>query len=221
MTNGSKGLYFNADKLPNATEAYVCWIDVMGMGPTMSRSTKTAANFIFKLHTAVVNSQTDGVKLFPVMDGVYATSNDKDEILSFLISVFGDLAEEFIYEENNPYRFIPKGAVAYGPVIDGGNVGSGASRDLADEEEYKSSILLGIPVIQAFKSEDSAPPFGVHVHESARTFSSDDDDPMPYVWWDWFINLDLDGNLEDELMSYYEWCESNSNKISYPSEKNK
>jgi hypothetical protein len=43
-------LLFNADHLPETASEYVAWVDVMGTQVSMSRSIKTTANFIFKLH---------------------------------------------------------------------------------------------------------------------------------------------------------------------------
>jgi hypothetical protein len=135
-------LYFNAKELPESTPEYVAWVDVMGTQSVMSRSLSIAANFIFKLHTAALDAQkkTDGnIHLYPVMDGLYASSSSQEAILYFLRSVFCKIAETLILEENNMYRFIVRGALAFGPIIHGKNVSEKTSNVLGCEPgiQYK------------------------------------------------------------------------------------
>ena len=61
MTNSNtpSGLYFNVATVPNNVaerDTYVCWIDVMGTSSIMSRSLRTGANFVMKLHRAVMET---------------------------------------------------------------------------------------------------------------------------------------------------------------------
>ena len=56
----------------------------MGIQSAMGRSLDVAANFIFKLHIAVLESldalpdhQRRNIYLYPVMDGVYFVTNDQ------------------------------------------------------------------------------------------------------------------------------------------------
>jgi len=110
-------LIVNANHLPSPQNEYVCWIDAMGVQSMMSRSLKITANFIFKIHIAAVTSANDHVKLYPVMDGLYASSSDKNSIIGFIKDVFRAIADEFIQQQHIYYRFLIKGALAFGPVI--------------------------------------------------------------------------------------------------------
>lgn len=112
-------LTFHAGYLPQALPEYIAWVDVMGTQASMSRSLAISANFIFKLHTAALQAPNQNVTLYPVMDGFYASSSDKGEILDFLRSVFQEVAAEFNGEPVEHHRFIIKGALAFGPVIHG------------------------------------------------------------------------------------------------------
>jgi hypothetical protein len=47
---------FHAGELPVSRSQYVGWIDAMGIQSAMGRSIDVAANFVFKLHIAVLES---------------------------------------------------------------------------------------------------------------------------------------------------------------------
>ena len=71
--------YFNGSSLPkNPAPEYVVWVDVMGTQARMSRSLEQSANFVFKLHVAAISAieavPGDGLNVYPVMDGFYASS---------------------------------------------------------------------------------------------------------------------------------------------------
>jgi hypothetical protein len=175
------------------------------------------ANFIFKLHTAALNAPTKGVTLYPVMDGFYASSADKGGMLDFLRSVFQQVAREFNREKAEHYRFLIKGALAFGPVIHGSTVPAEASKTIAKFPSYRDSLLLGLPMVQAHIGERSAPPFGVFVHESARSFSSPGQTPIHNVWWKWKDkkNDPTWTDLEKNLIGHLEWCLERAGEIEY------
>src|SRR6202790_5750681 len=87
-------LGFNADDLPEMRSEYVAWVDVMGTQVSMSRSISATANFIFKLHIAALKAQIAGMRIYPVMDGFYASTPEKNKMLAFLRGVFRSVAEE-------------------------------------------------------------------------------------------------------------------------------
>jgi predicted RNA-binding protein with TRAM domain len=72
-------------------------------------------------------------------------------------------------------------------------------------------------MVQAFEYEREAPPFGVYVHESARSFAPDErnEEPFNYVWWKWFQPVDraIAVELREILDEYYEWATNNSRRI--------
>ena len=204
---------FNARELPSPKSEYVCWIDVMGTQSIMARSIKVTANFVFKLHAAAVSCQVSNVKLYPIMDGLYVASPSKQAITDFIKYVFKTLADNFV-SENIEHRFLIKGALAYGPVIHGDNVPDVACPVLSQNANYRASILLGLPMVNAFKSENLAPPFGVYIHESARTFSSSGTEPFHHVWLRWFQATSRQSYL-DAVIAYFDWCLARPNYIQY------
>lgn len=134
-----------------------------------------AANFVFKLHITVLESvdalrsrQRTDLRLYPVMDGVYFVTSDQRALFRFLQQVFGRLASEFVETTEMRHRFLVRGALACGPVVHGFQLPESASATLAAHPEYQSSVLLGLPMIQAYLAERLAPPFSVYVHESAE-----------------------------------------------------
>ena len=214
-------LYFNAAHLTAAAPEYVAWIDIMGTQASMSRSIKATANFIFKLHTAALTAPREHVRLYPVMDGLYAASPRKTDMLNFIRSVFLQVAEEFTQTADSNHRFMIRGGLAFGPVIHGANVAERASPVLHQNQEYRQAILLGMPMVQAHLSESSAPPFGVAVHESARAFSQNRQEPLHAIWWKWKSaeNQAQWDALREAVGNHLSWCEERSLAIGYPPER--
>src|SRR5438309_875923 len=102
--------------------------------------------------------------------------------LNFLRGVFGALGHEFNVTEENRFRFIVRGGLAFGPAIHGADVPAAASSVVAGPRQYRDSILLGMPMVQAHLAEADAPPFGVFVHESARAFAPRGEEPLHDRW---------------------------------------
>lgn len=208
---------FNANLLPEPTNEYVAWIDIMGIQSAMGRSLSISANFIFKLHIAALATPRDGVQLYPVMDGFYATSTSKDGILNFLRTVLSKVGQEFLDTAEPLHRFIVRGALAFGPIVHGSQVSNEVDQGLVGNDQYKSAIFLGMPVVQAYLGEHNAPPFGIFVHESARAFAPDGTQPFHHVWWKW-VTPDVGNvwnNLLERLNSHYEWCAERPNRLLY------
>jgi hypothetical protein len=222
---------FSSEGLPVSLTQYVGWIDAMGIQSAMGRSIDVAANFIFKLHIAVLESmdslsarQRESISLYPVMDGVYFVTNDQQALIRFLRLVFGRLAREFVETPEMKHRFLVRGALACGPVVHGLELPESASATLAAHREYRSSILIGLPMIQAYLTERLAPPFSMYVHESARAFAPEATPIIRATWWRWFATPaderwpDLAPRLRDELRSYFKWCEDRATEIGYDAE---
>lgn len=213
-------LYFNATHLPQATFEYVVWVDIMGTQSAMSRSLRATANFIFKLHTAAIEAPPGTLSLYPVMDGLYAASPSQQNMLQFLRAVFQSVAEEFNNTADPIHRFIIRAGLAFGPAIHGRNVQNQASNTLADHAAYRDSILLGLPMVQAHLSEQSAPPFGVFVHESARSFAPTGHEPLHQAWWRWAnINQPTWAALSEKLPEHLDWCAKRAIPLGYASDR--
>lgn len=213
-------MYFNARHLPDPNNEYVAWVDVMGTQASMARSVRTTANFVFKLHIAALEARNHNqdIVLYPVMDGFYASGSNQNSFVSFLRKVYEQAAREFVEEEENIHRFCIRGAVAFGPVYHGQSISEKASPVLAANEDYRSAVLLGLPMVQAHLGEGLAPPFGLFVHESARTFAPEGTEPFHAMWWYW-------GNAESRttwiklkpaMEDYLSWCKARSRSLDYP-----
>ena len=222
---------FYAAGLPISPSQYVGWIDAMGIQSAMGRSMDVAANFVFKLHIAVLesvdallNHQRENIYLYPVMDGVYFVTNDQPALFRFLRRVFGCLAREFVETAEMRHRFLVRGALACGPVVHGFQLPEGASAVLHNHPRYRDSILVGLPMIQAYLTERLAPPFSIYVHESARAFAPEVRRPIRATWWRWFATPaddrwpDLAPQLRVALRDYFAWCEPRAAEIGYDAE---
>jgi hypothetical protein len=221
-------IYFNSQHLPSAQLEYVSWIDIMGVGAAMSRSVDAVANYIFKLHSAAASCHKTGITLYPVMDGVYVSTSDQTMMLDFVKDLFEECADEFLaVPQSRPlHRFIVRAAIAFGPVIHGNSVPSQAFHNaqsqnpFAAHANYQNSIILGPPMVQAHLSEQFAPPFGVYIHESARTFAPTGANPIHCAWWRWASKTDQRWrDLRSRLKTHYKWCQNNSEDIAYPVER--
>jgi hypothetical protein len=223
-------IFFDSRQLPQATPEYVVWLDVMGIGPTMGRSVDQAANFIFKFHVAACQNTKPLMHLYPVMDGLYATSPDQDEMLDFLAEVFDACAGEFLAtpQADFQHRFLPRGALSFGPTIHGSALSPNATQpgwgpviSFSSNVQYKASILIGLPMILAHGTEKLAPPFGLYVHESARSFCPPKCQPIHFRWWKWGMRT-IAGHapanwtgLSVEVADYFQRCHDNSYAIEY------
>jgi len=215
-------VYFNSQLLPGApAPEYVTWIDVMGIQSAMSRSLHISANFVFKMHAAALQAPHGTVRLYPVMDGMYATSPDQTAMLDFLRSVLEQVADEFVNEQEPLHRFVVKGALAFGPIIHGAHIPAVAANVFQNNLGHKDSIVLGLPIVQAHQHENLAPPFGIYVHESARSFAPAGIPPLKHVWWRWSRNANdpLWSNTRTAVAAHYEWCASRPETLLYAIER--
>lgn len=209
--------YFDAKLLPQASDAYIAWLDVMGVRATMLRSLPVTANFVFKLYVAVLEAPRQNIRLYPVMDGVFIVTPSRDELRAFLMEVFVRLADLFVTTQQNEHRFLVKCSVAFGGVIHGSQVPPNVSNVFQQHHAYKDSILLGMPVVYAVQGEPRAAPFGVFVHDSARDFLFAAERKRSHIWWSWFLpgqNQKAQA-LRGALPDYFSWCEARAGAIDY------
>lgn len=183
----------------------------------MARSLPISANFILKFHALALRQSGPLLQLFPVMDGLYATSADQDVMKKYLRDLFSGLADMFVAEQENKHRFLVRAGLAYGPVISGAEVAKEACAEIVAAPDYARTLLMGIPMIQAHLGERRAPPFGCFVDESARAFAPAGRQPLHDLWWPWFepTSLQLGKSLRKELRSYFEWAAGRSGAIDY------
>jgi hypothetical protein len=218
-----RGVFFDSRLVGEPEYNYVCWLDVMGTRNQMERSVPTAATFIFKLHCAVLEAYDElecraGLRLYPVMDGVYIASRRRGPLQTLLNQALRRVVAEFLAQEKHFHRFIARAAVAFGPVYHGHAIVPETSRVLSSYTATRDSILVGLPVVQAFLAERDAPPFGIAAHSSARAFAPEGDDPFRFIWLNWFRAsippVDTDALIQ-ELDRYFEWQEEHCNMTGY------
>ncbi len=183
------GIYFNSSLLPNASWAYVAWIDVMGTANTLQlRSISVASNFIMKLQIAALdanNALQNNLALYPMIDGVYCVSEDQTSMFTFIANLYANLAQHFQLASQQGYRFLIRGGISYGSVMHGKDtVGGSAILDAAPE--HRSRMLIGAPLAEAYDAERTAPPFGMAIAAPARSFAPSGHQPLvgPFLeWW--------------------------------------
>lgn len=68
-------LYIDINKLPDASDEYVAWVDIMGTKNIFEKTDLSPTLYILKLMKCAVQtlSGKTGFKLYPVIDGFYIT----------------------------------------------------------------------------------------------------------------------------------------------------
>ncbi len=229
-------LRFNASKLEPAGNEYVAWIDLMGSGHIMSVSVAKSANFLARLHMAVDVAVTNApapVLINPINDGVFVTSSSKPAIMSVVREVMYVLATHFISTGPPQDKCLVRGAIAFGPVYHGKALASGLSKTKqALHLPTFERVQFGPPIIQAYQAESHAPPYGVAVHDSARSFSAAGNLPFRQTHWLWWPTLqelpnpsgvvslpDLAHCLAIDLKTHFEWMQRTAIFHGLPSDK--
>jgi hypothetical protein len=223
--------YFDARSLPDPRYEYVAWIDLMGSASGLTRSLPTVANHIFKLHDAALDERErdealfEKLRLYPVMDGLYAVTEKMEDLQYFLRCVFRRMAVDFL-KANQPHkRALVRSGYAFGPVIHGSSIGDSGSIQLRNNPEYARRILLGGAMVQAYQMERAAPPFGVAVHETARTFTnSETSRPFTGKWFRWWQRREqVDAIAVPALLkainTHFDWCSNHSDELDYPTDR--
>lgn len=137
------------------SKEYVCWIDIMGTKNTMSESFQKAANYILKFHSSVIDIVKDeeGVSYYPLMDGIFITTPNNATIRKIIDKIFSAIGIIFLNEKKHGHRFIIKGSISFGDIAHGKSIDEKICEKLANENDYKRSIMCGLPMIQAFTAE--------------------------------------------------------------------
>lgn len=213
--------FFDESRMSPSTNEYVCWVDVMGSQSIMLRSLSIASNFLMKLQIAALRaSEAFPVELYPVIDGIYVCSHSQSPLLNFVNRVYSGLALTFILETNPFHRFEIRSGLAYGPVVRGRGALECAN-ELRNHPDHTKQILLGPTLTQAYQIEKQSAPFGVALHESARTFAPTGEAVMLGTYWKWWKSHYQAGDdliateLFNSLKEHYAWCLKHSVALSY------
>lgn len=216
---------FDASKIEAADNTYVAWIDLMGAGHMMSVSMEKSANSLVRLHMAVdqaVSAASEAVEVLPINDGVFIIAPSQTTVKRLVRAVMTDLACLFISTPDAQNKFLVRGAIAYGPVYRGDAIAAGLS--LAKRQRHEktlSRVAFGPAIIQAYQAEASAPPYGISVHESARSFAPEGAKPFRMTHWLWWTVhegmpqpdgvaplSDIKEALGADLLEHMEWIRS-------------
>jgi hypothetical protein len=216
-----QSLRFNSEHIELAENVYVGWLDLMGAGHIMATSVQKSANFLARLHVAVEISKReirfDG-KIVPI-NGLFVVSPNKRALISLLGRAMILLAANFIAVPRPHDRFLLRGGIAFGPVYFGHDIQPGLHpKALRETSDFLNSVMFGPPIIQAYKSESMAPPYGIAVHESARAFAGVGAEPFRMSHWLWWAPnegvdypkkvaplTDLKDCLAADLRDHFDW----------------
>lgn len=205
---------FPNDK-PQLEAEYVCWIDIMGMKSLLSRSVITATIIISRFQKLLNEEEKNvpKIKIYPVMDGAYLTCKNYQTLKECISRVYTRLAWEFIGEEKFYQKFIIKSCIAFGLIGHGEQV---QNNDFSN----KTSLVFGLPIIQAYVDEKKAPPFGIFIHQSARANANPNEnseyEPIPRRWEIWYSEEDeVAQKLWESLEKYYDKAKQLSRSLAY------
>jgi hypothetical protein len=229
-------LSFSSENLHPAEDFYVGWLDLMGAGHIMGTSVHKSANFLVRLHMAVEHAKMQAgfdLKTLPINDGIFIISREKGPLITVVRHAMILLAARFIATPRQHDRCLMKGGIAFGPIHSGEKLRPGIFRKkLRERPDYLERLMFGPPIIQAYRSEASAPPYGIAIHESARAFAPPGDRPfqMNFMqWWQTFPEAqDIPGLppmqafkslLSIELDGYFEWMKKTLLYHGVPGEK--
>lgn len=200
--------------------SYVGWVDMMGARNAMAHSLGSSSNHIGRIHAAILRSSDSEVRVYPVMDGAYITSEKKDPMVKTLTGFLMLCAQYFASEPKAEHRFMVRGGLAYGPVIHGCDITTSHNQELGNAEDYRKNLLFGIPMIQANRGEGQAPPFGIFLDESVRSFSGHGAKVFSGVWWKWWNGTNrLPDGFTDRLQEHFKWSTEHCHRIEYPEDR--
>lgn len=170
---------------------FVAWIDIMGGKSFMWRSMSTCAIFIGKLYDAVDKARKyfsiPDDHVFRMGDGVYICGEKFNDVRGIVERVMRSCAYDFRKEDRDDnHRFLLRSAIAYGNTIIGRDVQEANQRKGLGGNHVFLSMIIGAPVAWANEAERKAPPFGIFLHESCRSFQISPSRNIGWVlnkWW--------------------------------------
>lgn len=207
---------------PHISHEYVCLIDIMGTKNCMRESFQRSVNFILRLHSCVTNvvakvnakpENADTIRLHSIMDGVYLTCANLGVLLQAVKTIYVKLADVFINESDHKKQFLIRGSIARGDISHGEYITDEVCHELASHPDYIGHLLMGMPMIQAYGKESEAAPFGIYIHESARSY--DGLQCRHFNWWGKKEGevKEIISNLALELHKYFDWCSINTHSL--------
>lgn len=215
--------FFNAAPAGLAiANRYVAWVDLMGAKSIMGRSLWKAANFIGKIHVAALRAAgtESGVQVFPVIDGCYLMAERRANLERALEQMMLALAATFIHELSDDLRFLVRGGIAAGRIIEG-NAMAKCSGELESHPKYRDCLSIGTAIGQAYTAESKAPPFGFWVDITARSSILGENQPYTEAYWRWWratpanLGRERAAALGGQLMTYFDWAQKHRRELEY------
>lgn len=184
-------------------DEFVCWIDMMGTQKMMSESLQKATNHLFRFHSCILAAlgKNKSVKYYPLMDGIFLTCKDNKTLFNVINKIFKHVSDIFVSEEVLSKCFIIRGSISYGKVYHGINISEDICKKLSTNNDYKKTLMVGMPITQAYISERYAPPFGLYIHESARIYKG-----LQGRYYKWFGDYEGAVELKNKICNYFEFC---------------
>ena len=220
-------IYFDSSKIKHIDSEYVAFIDIMGTKTHMEHSIFETANFIFKLHAAVLSAckseKYKNVFIYPVMDGAYITASNRQDMEKLLVRIFDSLASIFLTESDLNKRFSVQAGLAYGDIIHGHRISYSASKIFELDLAYKNYILLGSAMIKAYELSSTASPFGIAIADNAVKSTIHKKHGFD-EGWKWYSGSLIKSTTDipqllNELKSFFMAFKDDSHPLHYASEK--
>lgn len=235
-------LYFDSRHLPNPRGEFIAWCDGMGTGQCLTRSLHQAANSVFKLHSAfsIARRNLTTVRCYPVIDGVYVTSPTRREMQEVLKLAFSELAIEFINRPRIKNMHMMRAGLAFGPTLHGADTDDEAffgldrggyltTREVfesSDLDDVRRHVLLSPAMVLAYSAERKAPPFGIFVDDSAKSYpqlvenAGGGFQSSLYQWWTGDeAAREIAGKLYEQIRFYLSKSETHSVGLQYSRER--
>lgn len=205
---------------------YVAWVDMMGARAAMGRSLRQASTAIVKIHAVMMDvcnaevSFINDADVYPVIDGVYIVTKERAVLEMLLACAMHRLASIFVHESKQENRFLVRGGIAAGRVVTGLHLAK-SCEILSKVKRYSECLAIGSAIGQAYQAESNAPPFGLYVDITARSFVGQEAQPFLEVLWRWWEHHGVKGGdavrrgLGEALLKYYEWICANRRANEY------
>jgi hypothetical protein len=192
----------------------------MGSQSMMTRSLATVANFVFKLHIAALSAPHVNLTLYPMNDGMFAVADRLPDIQRWLTTTFRLVKMANASAKGDFTKiFLTRASIAFGPLVEGRNLNVDASQVLANNQQVRDRILIGAPVVNAYAHERQVSPFGIFVHESARTFAPTGIQPWSigsYMrYWPQGAKPAWVFRIQNGVKYYLDHCKGHSNELGY------
>jgi len=218
---------FDKKMLPKPQGEYVLWCDGMGTSQELHRNLNRATELVFKIHMAfsAATKIVGDVDIYPVMDGMYITSPNRNIIENIIKEAFKLLAKDFTYAHGTKNMFMVRGGIAFGPVIHGKHIPQEAFGTYEIDQAVKNAILLSPAMVPANRVESLAPPFGIYVDDSAKTapiLADENDSGFISNLYQWWRNREdeelkqLASDLYQQVKFYLEKAKVHSVGMGYP-----